>query len=142
MEWSGPSRAIQFLYGPAPPPPTVWALKPPSWAHVHKTTYAPMIYKALCIIFGMRAYPLLGKWEGVGPLKSRVFWAPYGTRLSPLMPFHRAQKILDSMAQPPSHLPSKWICTHPKLYARGCINHRCKNSYYTVSLSLKIQIFS
>jgi hypothetical protein len=23
----------------------------------------------------MRAYPLLGKWEGVGPWKSRVFWA-------------------------------------------------------------------
>ncbi len=32
MHLSGPSRAIKFLYAPAPPPPTVWALKPPSWA--------------------------------------------------------------------------------------------------------------
>ncbi len=26
---SGPSRAINFLYAPAPPPPTVWALNLP-----------------------------------------------------------------------------------------------------------------
>ncbi len=32
MHLSGPSRAIKLLYAPAPPPPTVWALKPPSWA--------------------------------------------------------------------------------------------------------------
>jgi hypothetical protein len=29
---------------PTPPPP-VWALKPPSWALVHRATYAPMIYE-------------------------------------------------------------------------------------------------
>jgi hypothetical protein len=29
---SGLSRAIKFLYAPAPLPPTIWALKPPSWA--------------------------------------------------------------------------------------------------------------
>jgi hypothetical protein len=29
MGGSGPSRAIKFLYAPAPPPPSVWALKPP-----------------------------------------------------------------------------------------------------------------
>jgi hypothetical protein len=52
---SGPSRAIKFLYAPAPPPPTVWALKPPLWALLHKTTYAPMINTALCIMFWMRA---------------------------------------------------------------------------------------
>ncbi len=28
MYLSGPSRVIKFLYSPAPPPPTVWALKP------------------------------------------------------------------------------------------------------------------
>jgi hypothetical protein len=39
MGGSGPSRAIKFLYAPAPPPPSVWALKPPSWALVHKTIY-------------------------------------------------------------------------------------------------------
>ncbi len=32
MPLSSPSRAIKFLYAPVPPPPTVWALKPPSWA--------------------------------------------------------------------------------------------------------------
>ncbi len=32
MQLSGPSSAIKFLYAPAPPPPTVWALKPSSWA--------------------------------------------------------------------------------------------------------------
>ena len=47
MHLSGPSRAIKFLYAPAPPSLTVWALKPPLWALVHKTTYAPMIYRAL-----------------------------------------------------------------------------------------------
>ncbi len=40
---SGPSRAIKFLYAPA---------------FVHKTTNAPMIYTALCIMFWMHAYPL------------------------------------------------------------------------------------
>jgi hypothetical protein len=39
MNQSGPSRVIKFLYSPAPPPPTEWALKPPLWAFVHKTTY-------------------------------------------------------------------------------------------------------
>jgi hypothetical protein len=28
----GRSSAIELLYAPAPPPPTVWVLKPPSWA--------------------------------------------------------------------------------------------------------------
>ncbi len=60
MGGSGPSRAIKFLYAPAPPPSTVWALKPSSQALVLKTTYAPMIYTALCIMFWMHVYPLLG----------------------------------------------------------------------------------
>jgi hypothetical protein len=64
MGRSGPSRANKFLYAPAPPPPpppSIWALKPPSWALVHKITYAPMIYTALCIMFWMHAYPLQGQ---------------------------------------------------------------------------------
>jgi hypothetical protein len=32
MHLSGPCGAIKFLYAPAPLPPIVWALKPPSWA--------------------------------------------------------------------------------------------------------------
>ncbi len=48
---SDPGRANKFLYAPAPSSPSVWALKPPVWALVHKTTYVPMIFTALCIMF-------------------------------------------------------------------------------------------
>jgi hypothetical protein len=82
---SGPSSAIKFLYAPAPPPPSVWALKPPSWALVHETSYD--LYSP-CIMFWMHIH-YLGKWEGVGPWKSRVFWAPNGTRLSARCHFTR-----------------------------------------------------
>jgi hypothetical protein len=75
MDESGLSRANKFLYAPAPPPPSVWALKPPSWALVHKTTYAPVIYTALCIMFWIRAYPYLGKWGMLGP-GIREFFGP------------------------------------------------------------------
>jgi hypothetical protein len=54
MGGSSPSSANKFLFAPPPPPPPppqLWALKPPSWALVNKTTYAPMIYTALCIMF-------------------------------------------------------------------------------------------
>jgi hypothetical protein len=71
---SGLSRAIKFLYAPAPPSPTVWALKPPSWALVHKTTYAPMIYTALCIMFWTRAYPLRGEAGGDWALEIEGFF--------------------------------------------------------------------
>jgi hypothetical protein len=36
----------------------------PETSLVHKSTYAPMIYTAMCIMFWMRAYPLLGKVGG------------------------------------------------------------------------------
>jgi hypothetical protein len=36
---------------------------------VHKTTYAPMIYTALCIMFWMRTYPLLREVGGGWALK-------------------------------------------------------------------------
>jgi hypothetical protein len=68
---SGPSRANKFLYAPVPPPPSVWALKPPSWALVHKTTYAP-----LCIMFWMRAYPLRGQVGGGWALEFSIFFGP------------------------------------------------------------------
>ncbi len=32
-------------------------------------------------MFWMRAYPLLGKWEGVGLWNSRVFWALRNSRI-------------------------------------------------------------
>jgi hypothetical protein len=40
----------------------------PVGAHVHKTTYAAMLYTTLCITFLMRANPLLGQVGGE--------WAP------------------------------------------------------------------
>jgi hypothetical protein len=71
---SGPSSAIKFLYAPAPPPPTVWALKLPSWAPVHETTYAPMI-SALCIMLWMRAYHP-GQVGGGWALEIESFFGP------------------------------------------------------------------
>ncbi len=76
MGGSGPSRANKFLYAPAPPPPSVWALKPRSWALVHKTTYAPMIYTALSIMFWMHACPLLGHVGGGWTLEFSSFLGP------------------------------------------------------------------
>jgi hypothetical protein len=76
MGGSGPSRANKFLYAPAPPPPSVWALKAPSWSLVHKTTYAPMIYTALCIMFWMHAYPLLGQVRVRWTLEFSSFFDP------------------------------------------------------------------
>ncbi len=72
---SDPSRAIKFLYAPAPPPPTLWALKPTLWAFVNNTTYAPMIYTALCIMFWMHTHPLLGQLGGGWALEINSFWA-------------------------------------------------------------------
>jgi hypothetical protein len=96
-EW--PEQGNKFLYAPAPPSPTVWALKLPLRALVHKTTYAPMIYTALCIMFWMRAYPLLGQvGGGWAPGNLEFFWAPIGS-----FPFHRAQKTIDF--QPPPTCP-------------------------------------
>jgi hypothetical protein len=71
---SGPSRVMKFLYAPAPPPPTLWAPKPPSWSLVHKTIYAPMIYTALFIMFWMCAYPLLGQVGGGWALEILSFF--------------------------------------------------------------------
>ncbi len=53
----------------------------------------------------------------------KFFWAPNGTRLSARCHFTGPKKLSNSSAQPrPTSLR---ICTHPKPYALGCINHRC-----------------
>jgi hypothetical protein len=78
-----PSRAIKFLYASAFLPPSVWAMKHPSWAPVHKTTYAPMIYTALCV----------------------MYWAPNDTRQSARCHFTWPKKLLISRAQPPPTYP-------------------------------------
>jgi hypothetical protein len=81
MHLSGLSRAIKFLYAPAPPAPTVWVLKPPSWALVHKTTYAPMIY---------------GYLEFFGPQMTLAYW---------LNAISQGPKTLDFQGPTPSYLP-------------------------------------
>jgi hypothetical protein len=43
MHLSSLSGAIKFLYAPAPPSPSVWALKPPSRALVHKIKYRAIV---------------------------------------------------------------------------------------------------
>jgi hypothetical protein len=69
------------------------------------TIYAPMIYTAPCIMFWMRAYPLLGQVEGGWALELESFlghvkWhradrrVPFGT-----------QKSRDFQGSTPSHLP-------------------------------------
>jgi hypothetical protein len=105
MGVSGPSRANKFLYAPAPPPPSVWALKPPLWALVHKTTFASMIFTALCICFGCLHIHYFGKWERVGPWDSRVYWVPNGTCLLAQCHFTGPKKLLNSRAQPPPTCP-------------------------------------
>jgi hypothetical protein len=48
----------------------------PSWALVHKATYEPMIYTALCIMFWMCAYPLLRQVGGDWALEFESFLGP------------------------------------------------------------------
>ncbi len=68
--WQGRSRAIKFFKAPAPPPPTVWALKPPT---CQLCTYD--LYVSVRNAFDAGSFYYLGKWEGVGPWKLRIFWA-------------------------------------------------------------------
>jgi hypothetical protein len=65
----------------------------------------------------MRAYPLRGEVGGG--------WAQNGTPLSAHCHFTGPKKTREFQGLTPSHFPSWWICTHPKHYAQGCINHRC-----------------
>jgi hypothetical protein len=121
MQLSGPSRVIKFLYAPAPPSPTVWALKPPSWALAHKTTCAPMIYSALCIMFWMRAYPLLGQLGGRWALEISSFLGPKWHSPIGLMPFQRGSKKLSiSRAQPPPICPRNG-CAHIQNIMHGAV---------------------
>ncbi len=56
---------------------------------VHKTTYAPMIYTALCIMFWMRADPLLGQVGGGWVLEFSRFLGLKWCSPTGSMPFHR-----------------------------------------------------
>ncbi len=68
-------------------------LKPPVGAHVHKTTYGPLIYTALYVMLLMQANPLLGKVGGGWALEISTILGPKWHFPDNSMPCHRAQKI-------------------------------------------------
>jgi hypothetical protein len=120
MGGSSPSRANKFLYAPAPPPPSVWALKPPLWALVHKITYAPMIYTALCIMFWIVLIHFLGKWGRGWALEFSRFLGPQWQSPIGSIHFTGPKKLSNSRAQPDPTCPrygyavihtSKTLCT-------------------------------
>jgi hypothetical protein len=90
-------------------------------SRVHKTTYAPMIDTALCLMFFMPADTLRMEVGGWGwRWKSPVFWAPNSTRLSARAISQGPTKLEISSANPTSPLPyvmylpaSKTLRTEP-----------------------------
>ncbi len=71
-----------------------------------------------------------------GPSKINFeFFGPQMALACRLNAISQGLKTLNFQGSTPSHLPSLWICTHPKHYARGCINHRCINSYYHLKVT-------
>ncbi len=65
----------------------------PVGAHVHKTTYAPMLYTALCKTFLMGANPLLGQVGGDWALEISTFLGPKWHSSNGSMPFHRPKSL-------------------------------------------------
>jgi hypothetical protein len=57
--------------------------------------------------------------------KTRVFWAPNGTRLSARCHFTGLKKLSISRAHPTPSCPSNGCCPHQKHYAGAVFNHRC-----------------
>ncbi len=92
--------------------------------------YTYDVYSSVRNAFDTGSIHYMGKWEGVGPWKSRLFWAPNGTRLRARCHFIGRKKESISRAQPPPSCPRNGCCPHQKNYAQGRINHRCINSYY------------
>jgi hypothetical protein len=121
-----PEQAEQVPLCTCSSTPSVWALKPPSWALVHKTTYAPMIYTALC--------PVSNACISITRASGREFFWPQMALAYRLDAISQGPKNSQIPGPNPSHLPSQWICTHPKHYARDCINHRCIKSYFTTEI--------
>ncbi len=80
-------------------------LESPGWALVHKTTYAPMIYTSLCVIFMMRADTLRKQVGGGWALEMESFLGP--------VKWHRADRRVPLGAQktPPNYKNIKNI-TH------------------------------
>ncbi len=72
-------------------------------SHVHETTYGPLIDIYGLVRCGQIHY--MGKWERVGPWKSRLFWASNGTHLTARCHCTSSKKISISRAQPPPNCP-------------------------------------
>ncbi len=88
-----------------------------------------MIYAALWVNLFMQADPLLGQMGGVGPWKSRVFGPKWHSHIA-LMPFHKAQKLSISKAQPLPTCPRNVSARIKNItHGENQINHRCINSY-------------
>ena len=80
---------------------------------MHKTTYAPMIYKALCIMFWMRAYPLLGEVGGGWALEFPSFLGPEKWESTDRRVPFGAQKTQEFQGQTPPTSPSNgYVCIH------------------------------
>jgi hypothetical protein len=73
---------------------------------VHKTTYAPVIYTPLCIMFWRRGYTLLGEVGGGWALEFPSFLGPKWHSPIGSMPFHRAQKTREFQGPTPSNFPT------------------------------------
>jgi hypothetical protein len=117
MGGSGPSRAIKFLYAPAPPTPHSMGSETFLKALVHKTTYAPMIYTALCIMFWMRCISITwasgrglgpGNLELLGPQMALIYLLCHITG-SKILSIYRANPL--SLALVMDMHASKTLCT-------------------------------
>jgi hypothetical protein len=111
----GPSRANKFFYAPAPPPPSVWALKPPSWALVHKPPMYLWLYSS---VHNVLDACISITWASGRGMALEFYWVPNGTRLSARSHFTGPKKL--SRIPGPNPLPlaqvmdmhtSKTFCT-------------------------------
>jgi hypothetical protein len=93
-------------------------------SRVHKTTYAPMIYTAQCVMVLMQADTLCGEVGG-------EFCGPQIPLAYRLVIFHRGPQNSRFPVPTPPPFPTLSIRPHQKAYARGRINHRCINSYFS-----------
>jgi hypothetical protein len=107
-----PKQGIKFLYSPAPPPPTVWTLDLPTIHPVKVTRGLVCINNlctydlyALCIMFWMRAYPLLGGVGGDWALEFLDFFGPQMALAYRLEAISQGPKNSNSRAQPPPTSP-------------------------------------
>jgi hypothetical protein len=77
---------------------------------MRKTAYAPMIYTALCIMFWMRAYPLLGVVGGGWALEFSSFLGPkWHLPIGGLATEFRSEKIPRNRLGMDSVIPRKKV---------------------------------